>query len=224
MIELQSISKSYENGEHEQLILEDINLSIQAGEYWAITGKSGSGKSTLMNIIGLMCQWNSGDYTLLGQSVARQQDKQLSLMRNKTFGFIFQQFNLISRMSVLDNVSLPLLYSQDHSHIVDRSMEALNKVNMAEYAHKKTNQLSGGQQQRVAIARAIVNQPSILLADEPTGALDNSNSRIIVELIEQLHYQEQVTVITITHDQDIASRSPNRAIIDSGRLVEIDKK
>lgn len=218
MIELKSLGKTY--GCH-TTILSDITLSIQQGEYWAITGKSGSGKTTLMNIIGLMSSSTSGSYFLHNQAINQLNDKCLSKLRNEAFGFIFQQFNLIDSLSVIDNICLPIFYSNNRSDAYQRAMHALERVNMADFSKKKPSSLSGGQQQRVAIARAIINQPKILLADEPTGALDAENGQLVIDLIEELHQKEKVTVIMITHDQDIAKRCPNRAVIASGQLADL---
>jgi putative ABC transport system ATP-binding protein len=210
MIEIENITKVYQMGETEVRALDGVSLKIDDGEWAAITGPSGSGKSTLMAILGCLDSPTSGSYKLDGLDVAKMRDDQLAAVRNKKIGFVFQQFNLLARTSALENVELPLLYSSvNHRH--DRAKAALEAVGLADRMKHHPNELSGGQQQRVAIARALVTEPSILLADEPTGNLDSKTGKEIMELFSRLHSERGITVIFVTHDPTIAANA-NRVI------------
>ena len=195
-----------------------MNLDIDKGEFVAIVGKSGSGKSTLMNIIGALDVPTSGKYLLGGKDVGKLSDNQLADIRNKMIGFVFQQYNLLPRMNLLENVELPLLYAHVSNHEREkRAMEALEKVGLAEKAKQMPNQLSGGQQQRVSIARALAANPSLILADEPTGALDSKTSRQVLDFFKKIH-EEGNTVIMITHDNSIAIEAKRVIRIADGKI------
>ena len=210
MIEVEQITKVYQMGETEVRALNGVSLKIDDGEWVAITGPSGSGKSTLMAILGCLDSPTSGSYQLDGTDVAEMRDDQLAKVRNQKIGFVFQQFNLLARTSALENVQLPLLYSSvNHRH--DRAKAALEAVGLGDRLKHHPNELSGGQQQRVAIARALVTEPSIILADEPTGNLDSKTSKEIMELFAHLHTERGITVIFVTHDPTIAANA-NRVI------------
>ena len=204
VIETTSIAKKYVMGAEEIHALVSVSIKIKRGEYVAFMGPSGSGKSTLMNIVGCLDTPTHGQYILNGQDVSRMSDNQLAEVRNKEIGFVFQSFNLLPRASALDNVALPLIYAglnkRDRN---ERALESLRSVGLADRASHKPNELSGGQRQRVAIARALVNNPSVLLADEPTGALDSKTSHEIMDLFEAL-YSKGNTIIMVTHEEDIA--------------------
>ena len=222
MIELKNIGKTYKMGDQTVAALEDVSLTIDDGEFVAIIGPSGSGKSTLMNVLGCLDKPSTGEYVLNGQRVSRMSERQLAKARNKNIGFVFQQFNLLGKMSAIRNVELPARYggiSGRERH--KRALEAMNAVGLSDRVHHKPTELSGGQQQRVAIARALVNQPGILLADEPTGALDTKTGKEILELFAQLHRERGMTVILVTHDPSIAHRA-NRVIAIRDGLIESD--
>jgi putative ABC transport system ATP-binding protein len=218
MIEIENITKVYQMGETEVRALNGISLKIEDGEWIAITGPSGSGKSTLMAILGCLDTPTSGVYRLDGTDVARMRDDQLAAVRNKKIGFVFQQFNLLARTSALENVELPLLYS-GLNHRRDKAKAALEAVGLADRMRHHPNELSGGQQQRVAIARALVTEPSILLADEPTGNLDSKTSKEIMELFGELHRTRGITVIFVTHDPTIAANAHRVVHIMDGVVV-----
>jgi putative ABC transport system ATP-binding protein len=218
MIEIENITKVYQMGETEVRALDGVSLKIADGEWAAITGPSGSGKSTLMAILGCLDSPTSGTYHLDGTDVAKMRDDQLAAVRNKKIGFVFQQFNLLARTSALENVELPLLYSGiNHRHA--RAQAALEAVGLADRMRHHPNELSGGQQQRVAIARALVTEPSIVLADEPTGNLDSKTSKEIMELFAQLHRDRGITVIFVTHDPTIAANAHRIIHIMDGVVV-----
>jgi putative ABC transport system ATP-binding protein len=204
VIQTSNISKVYRMGTEEIHALRSVTISIPRGEYVAFMGPSGSGKSTLMNIVGCLDTPTTGNYVLNGKDVSRMTDNQLADVRNREIGFVFQTFNLLPRATALDNVALPLIYAgYSKSERQDLAMESLRSVGLADRAKHKPNELSGGQRQRVAIARALVNEPSVLLADEPTGALDSRTSYEIMELFEAL-YAKGNTIIMVTHEEDIA--------------------
>jgi len=204
-IVLENITKIYHMGETRVIALKGINLTVQEGEMVAVMGPSGSGKSTLLNILGCLDRPTGGTYYLGGEDVSRLNKNQLALIRNKRIGFVFQSFNLLGRFPVLANVQLPLVYAGvGKKEMVERAKEALDWVGMSRYAHHYPGQLSGGQQQRVAIARALVNDPSIILADEPTGALDSRTSIEIISVIQRLNMEKGITVVMVTHEKDIA--------------------
>ncbi len=220
ILELKNIYKNYYQGNMDVPVLKDINLSVEEGEYIAIMGPSGSGKSTLMNIIGCIDTPTSGEYYLDGELINNYKDKDLSQVRNKKIGFVFQNFNLLPRLSAMDNVALPLQYAKvSKKKRKELCEKVLTMVDLADRMSFKPTQLSGGQKQRVAIARAMVNNPKILLADEPTGALDSKSGKQVMDLFDKLH-QEGVTIIMITHADDIAMRAKRVVRIIDGELIE----
>ena len=220
ILELKNIYKNYYQGNMEVPVLKDINLSVEEGEYIAIMGPSGSGKSTLMNIIGCIDNPTSGEYYLDGEMINNYKDKELSEVRNKKIGFVFQNFNLLPRLSAMDNVALPLQYAKvNKKKRKEMCAKVLTMVDLEDRMSFKPTQLSGGQKQRVAIARAMVNNPRILLADEPTGALDSKSGKQVMDLFDKLH-EEGVTIIIITHADDIASRAKRVVRIIDGQLLE----
>ena len=220
VLDLHDICKSYLQGKEPVPVLHDITLQVDEGEYLAIMGPSGSGKSTLMNIIGLLDKQTSGSYFFDGQDMAQCSDNQLSGIRNQKIGFVFQNFNLLPRQSVLENVTLPLLYAgvRKKDRLV-RAKEMLTRVGLEDRVNFKPTQLSGGQKQRVAIARAMVSHPRLLLADEPTGALDTRSGEQIMELFAQLN-AEGVTIVMITHELEIAQHAQRIVTIRDGRLEQ----
>jgi putative ABC transport system ATP-binding protein len=223
LIEVKDLKKMYKLGDIEVPALRGLNLCVDKNEYLAIMGPSGSGKSTLMNIIGCLDVPTEGSYILNGQDVSSMTDDQLAEIRNKQIGFVFQTFNLLARADALHNVELPLIYSgtpRGTRRTIAR--EALEKVGLGDRIHHKPNELSGGQRQRVAIARALVNNPAIILADEPTGNLDSNTGEEIMEIFEQLHNAGN-TIVLITHEEYIAKHS-NRAIRLLDGLVQSDGK
>jgi putative ABC transport system ATP-binding protein len=223
IIHLENIRKSYFLGKEPLEVLKGITLDIHKNEYVALMGPSGSGKSTLMNILGCLDSPSAGKYILNNNDVSRMEDNALAEVRNKEIGFVFQQFNLLPRLTAEENVALPLVYAGvAKKERIDRAKEALAKVNLADRGHHKPNELSGGQIQRVAIARSLVNNPSILLADEPTGNLDTKTSVEIMNLFGKLHSQGN-TVILVTHEDDI-SKYAHRIIRLKDGVVETDKE
>lgn len=220
ILELEHVYKDYMQGKMSVHILKDISLSVEEGEYLAIMGPSGSGKTTLMNIIGCLDKPTSGSYHLNGKDVLTYSDNELSDTRLYNIGFVFQSFHLLPKQTALENVYLPLIYAGiSKKERIERATEALERVGLGDRLHFKPTQLSGGQQQRVAIARAIVNHPTLLLADEPTGALDSSSGEQVMELFQKLN-DEGITIIMITHDAEIASHAKRQAIIRDGILTE----
>ncbi len=207
VIEIIGLNKSYTMGSQTLPVLKNFNLEVSTGDYVALMGPSGSGKSTLMNIIGCLDNFNSGKYLLNGIDVTGLSDNNLAEIRNKQIGFIFQTFNLLPRYSALENVELPLIYAGiGKKERIRRATDALARVGLADRITHKPNELSGGQRQRVAVARALVNNPAILLADEPTGNLDSKTSDEIMLLFEQI-YEQGNTIILVTHEEDIARRA-----------------
>lgn len=218
LIELNHISKIYRIGDEELRANDDINLVINRGEFVAIVGKSGSGKSTLMNIIGALDVPTFGDYILGGEDVSQMSDDQLAKIRNKMIGFIFQQYNLLPKLNLLENVELPLLYAGvPAAQRREKALEALEKVGLIQKWKNMPSQLSGGQQQRVSIARALAGDPSLILADEPTGALDSKTSREVLDFLKQLN-QEGNTIVMITHDSSIALEARRVVRIHDGQI------
>jgi putative ABC transport system ATP-binding protein len=215
MIEIERVTKVYQMGETEVRALNGVCLTINTGEWVAITGPSGSGKSTLMAILGCLDSPTSGQYRLDGIDVDRMSDDQLAAVRNQKVGFVFQQFNLLARTSALENVELPLLYSSQN-HRSEKARSALEAVGLQDRLGHRPNELSGGQQQRVAIARALVSEPTILLADEPTGNLDSKTGKEIMELFSELHRTRGITVIFVTHDPAIAANAQRVIRINDG--------
>jgi len=217
MIELENVAKVYRMGKVEVYALRGITLSIKQGEMVSIVGASGSGKSTLLNVIGCLDRLTSGKYCFDGADVSRLNDNKLAEMRNRKFGFVFQEYNLLSRASALSNVELPLIYGGSrHKH--QRAVEALERVGLAPRAKHKPTELSGGEQQRVAIARALVNNPALILADEPTGNLDSKTTAEIVSMFRQLN-QEGITVVMVTHEADIASQAQRIIRLHDGEII-----
>lgn len=218
LIELKHIYKIYQMGDEEVRASDDVSLSISRGEFVAIVGKSGSGKSTLMNIIGALDVPTDGEYLLGGEDTSEMSDDQLAHIRNKMIGFVFQQYNLLPKLNLLENVELPLLYAgvpaQERR---DRAMESLKRVGLEDKWKNLPKQLSGGQQQRVSIARALAGSPSLILADEPTGALDSKTSREVLDFFKQLN-EEGNTIIIITHDSSIALEAKRVVRIHDGKI------
>lgn len=220
ILELEHVYKDYMQGKMAVHILKDISLSVEKGEYLAIMGPSGSGKTTLMNIIGCLDKPTSGEYLLAGEDVLTRKDNELADVRLKMLGFVFQTFQLLPRQTALENVALPLIYAGvPKKERNRRASEALERVGLSDRVNFVPNQLSGGQKQRVAIARAMVNQPKILLADEPTGALDSKSGEQVMELFQKLN-DEGVTVIMITHDSHVAGFAKRRVDIFDGEISE----
>jgi len=218
MIELREISKTYKRPTGESVVaLSDISLHIERGEFVAIVGASGSGKSTLMNILGLLDLPTAGRYSWDGQDVTTLSLNRQAEMRNRKIGFVFQAFHLLPRTTALENVELPLLYS-DRKSIKDLSRRALEAVNLADRIHHRPSELSGGQQQRVAIARALVNEPDLLLADEPTGNLDRASALEVISIFQTLNHAGR-TIVLITHDQDIAGFADRIVRLERGRIA-----
>lgn len=219
LIRLKDLNRSFMLGEQQINVLKQISLTIHQGEMVAIVGASGSGKSTLMNIIGLLDKPDSGEYWLQGRPVFARTDDELALLRNQHLGFVFQQFNLLSRFTAAQNVALPLTYRQlPASEIEARVMQVLARVGMNDYAAHRPLQLSGGQQQRVAIARALIAEPRVILADEPTGALDSRTGAEVMNLFSTLH-KEGRTIILVTHDKQVASLCQRRITLADGEIV-----
>jgi len=221
LLQLKNITKSYASGASKFDALKDISLNINSGVFVSITGPSGSGKSTLMHIIGLLDNPTAGEVLLEGKNISKLDEAQLSTIRNKILGFVFQQFNLLPKTSSLENVMLPLLYSDVHLSLREKlALEMLKKVNLEDKAKNFPSQLSGGQQQRVAIARALVNNPKIILADEPTGNLDSRSGREIMDLLHELNRKEKRTVVLVTHDLDLAKEADVILIVKDGKISQ----
>ncbi|WP_180954114.1 ABC transporter ATP-binding protein [Bacillus sp. M6-12] len=220
MLRMNNITKTYYLGGEETIVLNKINLTVNRGDFVAILGPSGSGKSTLMNIIGCLDSSSSGEYSLSNQQVDELGESDLAAIRNKEIGFVFQQFQLLPRLNALQNVELPLIYAgASEKERKNQAREMLGRVGLSDKLNHRPNQLSGGQQQRVAIARAMVTEPAILLADEPTGALDQRTGQQIMELFHELH-EEGKTIIMITHDIEIAKNASRIVHLLDGKLSE----
>ena len=222
MITLEGVTKTYRMGKLEVAALQGIDLHVGRGEFVAIMGASGSGKSTLMNIVGCLDVPTGGRYLLDGTDVAKFDDDQLAVIRNRKIGFVFQSFNLIPRTSALHNVEMPLVYAGERGR-TERAREALGSVGLADRVHHQPTELSGGQQQRAAIARALVTNPAILLADEPTGKLDSVSSVEIMRLLASLNAEQGRTVVLITHEQDIARFAKRVVELRDGRIVRDER-
>ena len=220
MIHVEELTKVYQMGDNEVRALDGVDFTITKGEMLAIMGPSGSGKSTLMSIIGCLDVPTSGHYTIDGVAVENMDETRLADVRGRKIGFVFQQFNLLARTSALENVKLPLTYAGvSGKERDDRAMKALERVGLGKRTHHAPNELSGGQQQRVAIARAIVNEPAILLADEPTGALDSKTGVEIMDLFQSLHRENGQTVILVTHDAHVARHTDRIIKISDGKII-----
>ena len=221
ILELKNVTKTYITGTNCFTALDNVSLKIHQGEFVSITGPSGSGKSTLMHIIGLLDNPTSGEILLNGKDISKLKEHQLAQIRNITLGFVFQQFNLLAKTSALENVLLPLLYSDVPKHQRQEiGLNFLKKVGLEEKIKNTPAQLSGGQQQRVAIARALVNNPQIILADEPTGNLDSKSGTDIMNFFHQLNEKEGRTIVFVTHDMDLAKQAKRTIIIKDGKILE----
>lgn len=221
VISMQHIVKKYYEGKPNELeILHGIDLTVHQGEFVSIVGESGSGKSTLMNIIGVLDRQTDGMYSLEGQDVGSMSDEVRSAIRNRRIGFVFQNFNLLPRANALKNVMVPLMYSDTHEkNQKERAMEMLRMVDMDGRADHRPNELSGGQKQRVAIARAMINDPAIILADEPTGALDSKTGHMVMDLFHRLHEEQGKTIVLITHSQELAHETERIVTLLDGNIV-----
>jgi putative ABC transport system ATP-binding protein len=220
VIQLESLVKIYHIGETEVQALRGVSYVVDAGDFLAIMGPSGSGKSTMMNIIGCLDRPTSGKYFLEGEEVSKFDRDKLATIRNQKIGFVFQTFNLLARTTALENVELPLLYSNVHAKDrTERALAALETVGLAGRSHHKTNQLSGGEQQRIAIARALLNHPTLILADEPTGNLDTKTSQEIMEIFTRLNEDQKITLVMVTHEPDIACYARKRIYMRDGQII-----
>ena len=218
--EMLHVSKVYGSGDTTVRALDDLTMKVQRGEYLAMMGSSGSGKSTAMNILGCLDRPSGGLYRLNGTSVQDLSDDDLADLRNRELGFVFQQFHLLPQLSALENVMLPMIYAGvPRAQRREQAMAALRRVGLGHRLENRPNQLSGGQQQRVALARAIINQPALLLADEPTGALDSSTTHEVLDLFEELHHQG-MTILMVTHEADVAARAQRVLHFQDGRVLD----
>lgn len=219
MLEVKNLIKTYKTGDFEFTALNNISLKIKKGEFTAIMGASGSGKSTLMNILGCLDKMNSGEYILNGQDISILNDRELAYIRNKEIGFVFQSFNLIPRISLLDNVQLPMMYAGiPAKERKEKALSALEKVGLSDRIKHLPNEISGGQKQRAAIARAIVNAPAVIMADEPTGNLDSKSSEDIMKIFQDLN-NEGATILMVTHENDIASHTNRIVRFRDGEII-----
>ena len=219
LIVLEKLNKSYRSGESELHVLKDVDLVIREGELVSIMGSSGSGKSTLLNVLGILDEYDSGAYHLNGQLVRGLSERQAARYRNRFIGFVFQSFNLLPFKTALENVALPLFYQGvGRRRRRELALEYLSKVNLEDRAEHLPSELSGGQKQRVAIARALIAQPKLILADEPTGALDTETSYRLMDLFREIH-QQGITIIIVTHEHDIAGRTDRRIVLKDGRVA-----
>lgn len=223
MITMKDVTKTYQMGEEVVTALDNVSLTVEEGEFTSIMGPSGSGKSTIMNILGLLDKFDSGSYTLNGINVSDYDDEKLAKIRNKEIGFVFQSFNLLPRMNLLENVMLPLVYAKvPKKERQQRAKEALERVGLGNRLYHKTNEISGGQTQRVAIARAIVNNPSVLMADEPTGNLDSKTTKTIMRIFQELN-DEGTTIIMVTHEPEMAQYTKRIVHVRDGKIEKTEK-
>lgn len=223
MITMKDVTKTYRMGEEVVTALDNVSLTVEEGEFTSIMGPSGSGKSTIMNILGLLDKFDSGSYTLNGINVSDHEDEELAKIRNKEIGFVFQSFNLLPRMNLLENVMLPLVYAKvPKKERHRRAKEALGRVGLGNRLYHKTNEISGGQTQRVAIARAIVNNPSVLMADEPTGNLDSKTTKTIMRIFQELN-DEGTTIIMVTHEPEMAQYTKRIVHVRDGKIEKTEK-
>jgi putative ABC transport system ATP-binding protein len=224
IIELRNLVKTYHVGETEVRALRGVSYVIEEGDFLAIMGPSGSGKSSLMNILGCLDRPTSGDYILAGEEVSTFDKNKLARIRNQKIGFVFQSFNLLPRTTALENIELPLLYStSDGRDTTERALAALAAVGLMDRGHHKTNQLSGGEQQRVAIARALLNNPNLILADEPTGNLDSKTSSEVMNIFKSLNEEKGITMVMVTHEPDIAAWASSRIYLKDGLIVKEER-
>lgn len=220
MIEIKGITKTYHTGGESLTALNKIDLRIEKGEFTSIMGPSGSGKSTMMNILGLLDRFDAGTYFLNGQNVSNLTDNESALVRNKEIGFIFQSFNLMPRMTILENVELPMVYANvPKKERRERALKALDRVGLSDRVKHRPNEISGGQKQRVAIARAIVNQPSVLMADEPTGNLDSKTTLEIMRIFQEIN-AEGTTVVMVTHEPEVAEYTKRVVLFKDGEIQD----
>jgi len=222
MIELENITKIYDIGKVKLTALDDVSFSCQKGEIISIMGPSGSGKSTMMNILGCLDKPTSGNFHLEGQDISSLKDNDLAVIRNNKLGFVFQSYNLLPKLNAIANVELPLIYNGGHNRR-QRALEALESVGIGARAHHRPSEMSGGEQQRVAIARALINNPLLILADEPTGNLDTASSRIIMSLLLE-QSKKGITVVIVTHEEDIAAFTQRTIYLRDGKIVEEKKR
>jgi putative ABC transport system ATP-binding protein len=222
LIELKQLGKTYVSGDMETEVLKEIDFRIEKGEFVSIMGPSGSGKSTLMHILGLLERPSSGSYHFAGKNINTLNDEDLAHLRNREIGFVFQAFNLLARTSVLDNVKLPLIYSQDKRRMDERARKVLKSVGLDHRLNYYTNQISGGEKQRVAIARALVNEPAVIFADEPTGNLDSKSGVQVMEILQKLNAQGK-TIILVTHETFTAEHAQRIIKVHDGRIIGDDQ-
>lgn len=224
MIKLTGINKSYQVGQHQLQVLKDVNLIIEEGEMVSIMGSSGSGKSTLLNILGILDTYESGEYHLNNELILEMSETKAAKYRNKMIGFIFQSFNLISFKNAMENVALPLYYQGVNRKKRNAlALDYLDRVGLKDWANHMPNEMSGGQKQRVAIARALISKPKVILADEPTGALDSKTSDEVMKLLREIN-QEGITIIIVTHEQDIANATDRNIVLKDGEVMTVNQQ